>query len=1025
MLKRMLTAILTLAILFTVVSVSSVTAFANEDDPNGNGPAVYNVTNYGAAGDDDSDDWSAIENTLKLANETDPVIVVIPAGTYHLSRSLHIYSNTELRLSEKALIIADFDDSAMLYGAHRGPDGYQCLGDTCTHGGYTQMHDITITGGIWDRNDLQGKGNNSIIAIRHGQNITIKNSTLMHSTGHFINVSGDNYVTIEGVTFRDAVEYTGRSKDFWGDHYIGDPDRFNSVEVIHTDYCHPEGETYDYAKPHDDTPTANVTVRNCVFKNVFSGVGTHHFVATKRAHDYLIENNTAENLRSYLCYGYITDNIIVRNNTITNGGAIGNFHNSTAVVTNNQFIGKSTASLNTVFAHDGSKVTVTDNTMTTPTLAGVSATDSGTRITVDNNTIATPALHGIALQTGAALVSAKNNTITNAKNCGVYLNNSTTSSTGVTGNSISGSGDHSFYQYGGSAIFSGNTVGKSGKTSVRALQGAKLTCSNNTITSAGEFAIYASDNSRLAASSNTISGSGASKPAVKVIDSPSTISGNKISGSAYHGIVVSTSNNTTVSGNTVTSPNGYGIQVQTSKGVTVSNNSVTNTKMNAMQIESSTLTISGNTITGAGDFAIYAKENSAPTISGNTISGSGPSKPAIKVVDSPSVITGNKISASSYHGIVVSTSNNSTVSSNTVTSPGGYGIHIQTSKGVTVSGNTVTNSKMNAMLVEGESASKPGTAVITGNKLSASSASLFDLRLGKYAVGCSIGSNTLAHDRMSVDSTASYSVIISPPVLKSAASAYGGVLFAWNKSAGAAKYRVFRKAGSGSWVKLADTTALSFLDKTAADGVTYSYSVRCISADGKKFTSALSSPVKTVVHHAAPVIKSFSNTAKGTAMAWNGTKGAAKYRVFIKASGKWVKLIDTTAKSYTYTGAKGGYTYTYTVRAISSAGAYLGPYNTAGWSCTFVATPSAPKLANTSSGVKIVFAKSAGAAKYQIYRKTGSGSWAALAVTATNSYVDKTARNGVTYSYTVRCLNKNGKSVSAVNTKGSTIRCKR
>ena len=84
------------------------------------------------------------------------------------------------------------------------------------------------------------------------------------------------------------------------------------------------------------------------------------------------------------------------------------------------------------------------------------------------------------------------------------------------------------------------------------------------------------------------------------------------------------------------------------------------------------------------------------------------------------------------------------------------------------------------------------------------------------------------------------------------------------------------------------------------------------------------------------------------------------------------------------------------------------------------------KLKNTKAGVSISWKKSAGAVKYRIFRKTGSGKWAKLADTAKTSIVDKTAKNGKTYSYTIRCISKDGKKyTSGYNAKGSTIKCKR
>ncbi len=48
----------------------------------------------------------------------------------------------------------------------------------------------------------------------------------------------------------------------------------------------------------------------------------------------------------------------------------------------------------------------------------------------------------------------------------------------------------------------------------------------------------------------------------------------------------------------------------------------------------------------------------------------------------------------------------------------------------------------------------------------------------------------------------------------------------WSKVAGADKYRVYRKVAGGSWVRLKDTSAASYVDASAVSGTVYYYTVR-------------------------------------------------------------------------------------------------------------------------------------------------------------------------------------------------------
>ena len=104
-------------------------------------------------------------------------------------------------------------------------------------------------------------------------------------------------------------------------------------------------------------------------------------------------------------------------------------------------------------------------------------------------------------------------------------------------------------------------------------------------------------------------------------------------------------------------------------------------------------------------------------------------------------------------------------------------------------------------------------------------------------------------------------------------------------------------------------------------------------------------------------------------------------------------------------------------------GTYTSSFNSKGWAITFIAAPKNPTLKNLKSGVYVTFKRVAGAAKYRLYRKTGSGKWVGIA-TIKSGYIDKTAKRGVTYRYTLRCMNKNGKLISAANA-GAAIKCTR
>ena len=252
-----------------------------------------------------------------------------------------------------------------------------------------------------------------------------------------------------------------------------------------------------------------------------------------------------------------------------------------------------------------------------------------------------------------------------------------------------------------------------------------------------------------------------------------------------------------------------------------------------------------------------------------------------------------------------------------------------------------------------------------------------------------------------------------------------GVKISWDSVAKAEKYRVFYKEGSGSWTQLTDTSSTSYTWKGAKSGTTYTFTVRCVSSDGKTYTSAFDTKGKSIKYIAAPTISSFENVSGGIKISWGKVTGAEKYRVFYKnSSGGWTKIADTASTNYTYTGVKAGTNYTFTVRCVSSDGkTFTGGYDTTGKSTTYIDKPVLSKVENVATGVKISWNKAAGAEKYRVFYKTGSGGWTKLADTASTSYTWTGAKSGTKYTFTVRCVTGDGKSyTSTFDTTGKSIK---
>ena len=120
---------------------------------------------------------------------------------------------------------------------------------------------------------------------------------------------------------------------------------------------------------------------------------------------------------------------------------------------------------------------------------------------------------------------------------------------------------------------------------------------------------------------------------------------------------------------------------------------------------------------------------------------------------------------------------------------------------------------------------------------------------------------------------------------------------------------------------------------------------------------------------------------------------------------------------------KSGSNYYYTVRANN--GKNTSGYVKNGIATKYLSTPKLTKVISKEKGVSVAYGKVTGATSYVVYRKTGNGNWNKIATVKGNNkitYLDKTAKKGVKYTYTVRAVN--GKYMSSYNSKGITIKDK-
>ena len=261
----------------------------------------------------------------------------------------------------------------------------------------------------------------------------------------------------------------------------------------------------------------------------------------------------------------------------------------------------------------------------------------------------------------------------------------------------------------------------------------------------------------------------------------------------------------------------------------------------------------------------------------------------------------------------------------------------------------------------------------------------------------------------------------STPSISKLENTTGGIKLSWNKVSGTYGYRVYQKTLNG-WKRIKDTTSTSFTDSAVSANQTKTYTIRCIDKNGKTISGFNSKGWSKKYTPVAPTIGKLENTSSGIKLSWNKITGVYGYRVYQKTLNGWKRIKDTTSTSFTDSAVSANQTKTYTIRCIDKNGKTVSGFNSKGWSKKYTATtPKITKLTNTSKGVSVTWNKVTGVYGYRLYRKYAGGSWTRVKDTTSTSFTDSGAKKGKKVTYTVRCIDKKGNTISDYNKTGWSI----
>ena len=191
-----------------------------------------------------------------------------------------------------------------------------------------------------------------------------------------------------------------------------------------------------------------------------------------------------------------------------------------------------------------------------------------------------------------------------------------------------------------------------------------------------------------------------------------------------------------------------------------------------------------------------------------------------------------------------------------------------------------------------------------------------------------------------------------------------------------------------------------------------------VTADGKSLLSPMSAEKSITFSpsYAAPVI-TLTNVSNGVQVKWNAVSGAPRYNIYRRVgSGSWAWLAASTGTSYVDTKVSSGTAYSsYRMAVVTADGksmlSPMGAEKSITYTPSALAAPVIVSIANVVNGIQLKWNAVSGAPRYNIYRKSGSGSWAWLAASTGTMYTDTGTVSGTAYHYRMAVVTADGKSM--------------
>lgn len=251
-------------------------------------------------------DYISIRNALNEIGEAGGGTLTLKSGTYNVSNTLCVGSNTTIKFQKKVVL-------NKIFGKAASSTLFQLISfdkvfDKNVVSKYKGEHNIHFKGNgtVFNMNN-KNKGSTMSIAVVMANNANVSFEGITFEKvkwGHLVEMDGCKSVSFKKCTFRNMADNKKHNK-----------------EAINLDTNDKEtgGFSQEWSKP-DKTPNTQITIANCEFKNLVRAVGTHRYSGGKYHTKIKFINNKCDKVKAPI--GMLNwRKVTVTNNTFSNGKA--------------------------------------------------------------------------------------------------------------------------------------------------------------------------------------------------------------------------------------------------------------------------------------------------------------------------------------------------------------------------------------------------------------------------------------------------------------------------------------------------------------------------------------------------------------------------------------------------------------------------------------------------------------------------------------------------------------------------------